>query len=157
MPVRFEVRTTIEAEQDRVFRAITDLENASEWMEGLISIERTTQGGYGVGTAWRETRKVMGKEATEHFEVVAHDPPRHLGLRMDGTRGSSGRGEYLFDYHLSPANGGTDVRLTGEIRGGGTIFQLMSRLFVGMYRKACLKDLNALKEHLEARSSAPSV
>jgi hypothetical protein len=94
---------------------------------------------------------MFGREATEEFQVTAVDRPHRLELRVDGSKGSSGRGEYLFTYRLEPSDGAaTDVRLTGEIRGLTGVAGVVGRLFSGTYRKSCAKDLAALKRHLEA-------
>lgn len=138
----------------RVFAALTDLEGAAAWMPGFVRIARVRGAhGFGPGTTWRETRRLFGREATEEFEVTACRPLRHIGIRVDGTRGSSGRGEYLFDYTLAPAPGGTAVTLRGEIRGLGVLGMLIGRLLVGPYRRACARDLGALARHLESRSA----
>lgn len=150
MPIRFSVAEPIPAPPDRVFAGLTDLDGASAWMPGLIRIERLDGGGpLEVGSRWRETRRIFGREATEEFEVTHLAPPTEIRLRVDGTRGTSKRGEYLFRYELRPrGDAGTDVRLDGEIGGLGRVMELVGRLMAGPYRKACLKDLRALSAHL---------
>lgn len=149
MAVEFSVTQHIEVPPERVFRTMTDLEGAAAWMPDLIAVERLDDGPLAVGSEWRESRRMFGKEATEHFEVTGLDAPRSLRLRVDGTKGSSKRGEYLFHYELTPRGNGTEVRLDGEIRGLLGVAALFGRLFVGPFRKACAKDLAAMKEHLE--------
>lgn len=155
MPVEFTIQQDFANAPDRVFQALTDLEGAPKWMPGFVKIETLTEGAFGVGTQWRETRKIFGKEATEQFEVTRFEPPTGLGLRVDGTKGTSKRGEYLFDYRLTPQSGGTEVTLHGTIRGLGVIAALLSKLFVGTFKKACVKDLRALANHLATPTEAP--
>jgi carbon monoxide dehydrogenase subunit G len=152
MPIRFQIEESFTARPDRVFLALTDLEAAKEWMPGFVRIERLSDSGFHVGTEWRETRRLFGREATEQFEVTRCDPPSRIGIRVDGAKGSSKRGEFLFDYRLEPRGGGTLVTLDGEIRGIGGIFGLLGKVMVGPYKKAIAKDLRALKEHLERRA-----
>ncbi len=78
-----------------------------------------------------------------------------LALRVDGSKGTSKRGEYLFEYRLAPENGGTEVTLHGAIRGLGGLAALISKLFVGSFKKACVKDLQALAAHLASPADAP--
>lgn len=155
MAVEFTVQQRFPNAPDRVFQALTDLEGVAKWMPGFVKIEILSEGAFGVGTQWRETRKLFGKEATEQFEVTRFEPPTGLGLRVDGSKGTSKRGEYLFDYQLAPQNGGTEVTLNGAIRGLGRIAGLISRLFVGTLKKACVKDLSALATHLATPSETP--
>ncbi len=149
MPIEFSVTQHIPGPPDRVFRVLTDLDAAADWMPGFVRIEKLDKGALGVGSEWRETRVFFGREATEQFEVTRLDSPNELSVRVDGSKGSSRRGEYLFDYRLHPKGGGTDVTLHGTIRGLGRFGTLVGRLFVGHYKKACANDLRALAEHLE--------
>jgi uncharacterized protein YndB with AHSA1/START domain len=149
MSIRLQVQHRFSAPPERVFRALTDLDRAGEWLPGHVSAVKHGGDGFGVGTQWRETRKVFGREATEQFEVTEMDPPRRLGLRVDGTKGASKRGEYLFTYVLTPRDGGTDVVLDGEIRGMGKVWELLGRLMAGLFRKNIVKDMQAMDDYLK--------
>jgi uncharacterized protein YndB with AHSA1/START domain len=131
MPIQFEVTATVQATPEELFDALTDLAGAARWMPGLVRLEPLGDGAGTVGGGWRETRRVFGREATEEFEVTEHDRPRRLGLRVDGSRGSSGRGEYLFAYRLLPRDGGTEVRLSAEVRGLSGVAGVLGRLSPG--------------------------
>lgn len=149
MSIRFDAAEVIDAPAERVFDALLDLDAAQQWIPGVVHIERMSSGPLDEGSEWRETRKLFGREATEQFELVELDRPHRIELRVDGAKGSSGCGEYLFTYRLGPASGGTEVRLRGEIRGLSGPMKWLGRLFVRSYRKACVKDLKALKGYLE--------
>ncbi|HEX5724755.1 MAG TPA: SRPBCC family protein [Longimicrobiaceae bacterium] len=149
MSITFELSHFVGAPPERVFRALTDLDAASVWMPNLVGIEKLFEGEVKVGSEWRETRKMFGKEATEQFEVTELEPPRRVGLRVDGTKGSSRKGEYLFRYDLHPRDGGTDVRLHTEIRGQGRVGMLIGKLLKGAFKSAVAKDLHAMGAHLE--------
>jgi carbon monoxide dehydrogenase subunit G len=149
MPASLSSEFHIEASPERVFAAMTDLDGYRHWMNGFVGVEKLTEGPFGVGTEWRETRRMFGREASEVFEVTACEAPSRLRLRVDGTRGASRKGEYRFEYALAPEGTGTRVRMTGAIDLPGWFAGLMSRLLVGMFKKAVDKDLLALKQHLE--------
>ena len=150
MAMTFEVARHFPAEPERVFEALTNLGGAGAWMPGLVKIE-SADTAVKVGTRWRETRRMFGHEATEEFEVIRVDAPRRLGLRIDGTKGSSKRGEYLFDYSLSPAAGGTNVVLNAQTRGLSGIPAFVGRLFISPFKNACARDLDALSRYLGKR------
>ncbi len=152
--VRFSHSSTIEIEAppDRVFAAMTRPEEIRAWMPGLVALESLTSGETGVGSQWKETRKLMGHHASEVFEVSEYEAPRRLGLRVDGSKGSSRKGEYLFTYDLEPAAGGTRLTMNGEISmPGGWMTRFIGNLFRGMFKKMHEKDLAALKAHAEGR------
>ena len=130
---------------------MTNLDDAAEWMPGFVRIQRLgAPGELAVGSRWRETRRMFGKEATEEFEVIELSPPSKLRFRVDGTRGTSGTGEYLFTYTLVPTVLGTLVTLDGEIRGLAGVMGVMGRVFSGVYKRACARDLDALGFYLKA-------
>jgi uncharacterized protein YndB with AHSA1/START domain len=149
MPATFATSVYVEAPPPVVFSAMTQVERWKDWMPGLVRVEKLTQGPIGPGAEWRETRKMYGKEATEHFRVTRLEPNSRLDIVVDGAKGTTGRGEYFFTYELVPERSGTNVELTGDIRMPG-LWRLFGTFMVGTFKKACHKDLEALKAHLES-------
>jgi len=154
MAITFELEEVFAAAPQHVFETLTGLEGAAGWMPNLVRIEKLTEGPFGTGTRWREIRKLFGREASEEFEVKGFAPHRELELHVDGTKGTSRRGYYRFHYTLERVDGGTRLKLTGEVGGMGSLGDLIGRLFAGSYRSAILKDLQALKAYLEAQAAA---
>ena len=148
MSTTFSTAVYIESPPGVVCAAIADIDSGKAWMPGLVAVEKLTPGPMGPGTAWRETRRMFGKEATEHFRCARWDPPARIDVLIDGSKGSSGRGEYRFTYEFVPERTGTNVELMGDIRMPG-VWGLLSKLMVGTMKKGCHKDLEALKSHLE--------
>ena len=153
MAIEFDVVEYFENPPITVFGALTDLDHMGSWMPGFVRMERVSGPGFHVGTEFRETRKFFGKEATEQFEVTSISAPDHIGLTVDGTQGASKRGKYVFDYYLEPERDGTRVMLHGEIQGLRGPMALLGKLMIRPYKKACAKDLEALREYL-GRSQA---
>jgi carbon monoxide dehydrogenase subunit G len=149
MSIEFQVTEVLPGTPERAFQALTDFEGASRWMPGLASVERVGDVQEGVGSRWRETRMMGGKEVTEELEVTHYHPPSHLTLRIDGTRGTSGRGTYVFDYHLAQRVGGTEVRMQARIDGNlPPMLRWLSPLIAPLIKRMCAKDLRALAQHL---------
>ncbi|KAA9031575.1 SRPBCC family protein [Niallia endozanthoxylica] len=149
MSVNFEVKRTIKASQQPVYSSLFDLDAARNWMQGFVRIERLDDAPVQVGSKWLETRKMFGKEATEHFEVVELNGTDKIVLRCDGTKGTTGKGEFVFTYTLVSSGEETEVTLNGEINGLTGLTKLFGKLMVGTFSKACAKDLDALKSYLE--------
>jgi uncharacterized protein YndB with AHSA1/START domain len=84
--VRFERH--VDAPPERVFALASNFPHAAEHVSGIARVEMLTEGPVGVGTRFRETRVMFGREATEEMEVTAFDPPRSyaLGCENHGTR-----------------------------------------------------------------------
>jgi uncharacterized protein YndB with AHSA1/START domain len=150
-------RVELAASPERVFRAITDPAEIQKWMPGLVELELHPNGPVALGSTWRETRKMFGREASEVFEVTACDPPRRLSVVVDGTKGTTGKGEFHFDHRLEPApGGGTVLELWGAIQmpRPGPLTRLFLPLLRSMFRKGCAKDMKALRDYLAGARTA---
>lgn len=132
-----------------MYTGLLDLESANHWMQGLVRIERLDEGDLQVGSQWLETRKMFGKEATEHFEVVELQEPEKIVFRCDGTKGTTGKGEFVFTYLLNAKGDDTEIELNGEINGLTGLSKLFGKMMAGTFKKACMKDLDSLGGYLE--------
>ena len=149
MSATFATSVYVEAPPPVVFAALSDIDHWKDWMPDFVGVEKLTPGPLAPGTEFRETRKMFGRQATEHFRVTRVEAPSRVDLVVDGSKGSSKRGEYVFTYELVPDRSGTNVEMTGDIRMPG-IWGFFSRRLVGTFKKLCHKDLEALKHHLES-------
>ncbi|MCM3439459.1 SRPBCC family protein [Metabacillus halosaccharovorans] len=149
MSIRFEVIRTVQVTKQRAYFGLLDLNSAQKWMKGLVKIERMDEGPLKVGSEWRETRKMFGTEATEHFEVVELQEPHKIVLRCDGTKGTTGKGEFLFTYILSTKNNSTEIKLDGKINGLTGLAKFFGKIMAGTFKKACAKDMDSLTSYLE--------
>ncbi|RSS32895.1 SRPBCC family protein [Streptomyces sp. WAC08241] len=128
------VERRVAASPGRVWEAITDLPGLPRVLTGVRKVEVLTPGGFGVGTRWRETRRMLGREATEEMTVTACEPPdryvtvadshgmhyvSELTLTPDGT-GSAPGGTVTTPGGTGTIPGGTGTNPggTGSIPGG---------------------------------------
>ncbi|WP_230467257.1 SRPBCC family protein [Lujinxingia vulgaris] len=153
MALSYTLNHHVNAPPKAVFEAMLDIEDFGAWMENFVRVERLDEGEMGPGSSWREVRKIMGREGAEVFEIRALEPDRRLELYVDGTKGSTGRGEYHYVYELEEREGGTAVKLHGEME-MGALFNLFGRLMLPMFKKMVNKDLEALARHVEGRGQA---
>lgn len=150
MPISIRTSESFQASPETVFAAMTDLESAASWMPNLVRIERTGTGPLAAGEGWVETRRMFGREATEYFDVEEVIPPSRLRLSVDGTRGSTGQGQYCYTFELTPQGEGTHVTLSAEMDGFGRVMRLLSPLMKATFRRALSRDLQALKQYVDA-------
>lgn len=149
LSIHFEVKRTISVPKEKAYAGLLDLDAASNWMQGFVGIERLDEGPLQVGSEWKETRKMFGSKATEHFEVVELHQPDKIVLRCDGTKGTTGKGEFVYTYYITSSGDHSDVTLKGEINGLTGVAKLFGKMMAGTFSKACAKDLDALKSYLE--------
>ena len=137
-----------DAPRDVVFDAATDIASFEKWMPNFISLEMLTTGEFRVGTQWRETRKFFGKSATEVFEVVVLEPGERFDLFVDGEKGSSGKGQYRFCHTFETEGDGTRMTIEGEVGGMSKVAELFGKVFLGAFKKAVVKDIQALRDYV---------
>ncbi|MGM1032992.1 MAG: SRPBCC family protein [Bacillota bacterium] len=148
MSIQFETKETFNVPREKVYEGLLDLDSAKHWMQGLVRIERLDEGPIKVGSAWKETRKMIGIEGGEVLKVTVLEPNK-IQLYVDGSKGTSGKGEHFYTYSIKELGNATEVTLHGEIKGMTGIAKLVSKLMTGTYRKICAKDLDGLKNYLE--------
>ena len=124
-----EVQATIAAPPERVFEAATDLASLPETMSGIDSVEALSDGPFGAGTRWRETRTLYGRQATEEMWVTGFDPPRSYVVEAE-SHGARYRTEITF----VPEGDGTRVTFVFGARPVSFVARLFS-VFSGLMMK----------------------
>ena len=143
-----EVQTTIAAPPERVFEAATDLAALPETMSGIDSVEILSEGPFGEGTRWRETRTLYGKQATEEMWVAGFDPPRSYVVEAE-----SHGAQYRTEITFVPDGNGTRVTFVFGARPlsfFARLFSVFSGLMMKSVRKALEQDLEDLKRTAES-------
>ncbi len=142
------VSTHVPAPLERAFEVFTQIDQAAERIPDITSLEVLSEGPFGEGTRWRETRVMFGKEATEEMWVTGFDPPKSYAVRAEshGMRYST-----LFSFE--PDADGTNVSwaFTGKpISLGAKIMSpLLGLLMNGTMKKCMRRDLEALRDVCE--------
>ena len=146
------VERRIAAAQGPVWDAITDLAGMQHVLSSVSKVEVLTEGAFGVGTRWRETRRMFGKDATEEMWVTASEPPERYVVEAE-SHGS----HYISEWALR-ADGPvtTTVRMTfSAVASGGVaglLAKIMGALGARAVSKAIAKDLGDIAAALEGRS-----
>ncbi|MDV5146190.1 SRPBCC family protein [Streptomyces sp. SBC-4] len=147
------VERRVAASPGRVWEAITDLRDMPRVLSGVEKVEVLTEGGFGVGTRWRETRRMLGKEATEEMTVTECVPPDRYVTVAD----SHGM-HYVSELILkADGDGGTTLRMTFSARPAsdrtpGFVTRLLARFGAKAVAKALAKDLTDIANAVESRA-----
>lgn len=138
-----------------VFAVATDLEHAAERIRGIERIDLLTPSPVGVGTQWRETRKMMGHQSTETLEITAFDPSRSYTIGCDSC---GARIETTFCFTVVGKE--TDVTLEVNMEARSLFAKLMSpigNLMFGATMRNCMEDdLDDIKQVAEAKAGTTS-
>jgi hypothetical protein len=156
----FTMTKRISAPVEVVFDVASDLEHAAGRFRGIEKIELVTPAPVGVGTRWRETRRMMGRQATETMEMTAFDRPHRY------TVGCHSCGAYMETaFRFTPMGGAsgpgaTDLTLDIRCQPRSLFAKMMSPLtrlmFTKMMRGCMENDLDDLARAAEAQATTPS-
>ena len=126
-----------------VFDVFSDIEKIQDRIEGITQVEILSDIKQGVGTHWRETRVMFGKEATEEMEISQLESNRSYDVIA-----SSHGMDYHSVYTFTEKDGGTLVEMTFS----GTPISMMAKLmtpigylFKNATKKALEADMDDLK------------
>lgn len=105
---------------------------------------------------------MFGKEASEIIEVKKLEQGKRIEVFLDGSKGSSGSGQYHCINAMEPIDiGGTlGTRLTMKVTVCGIpkLMEWVMRLFMkGMFKKQFAKDLKGLQQYLERNETGSSL
>jgi carbon monoxide dehydrogenase subunit G len=149
------VSTHVSAPLESVFEVYTDIAKAEKRIPAITELEVLSEGPFGNGTRWRETRVMMKKEATEEMWVTGFDPPKSYTVEA---RSHGMLYETLFQFE--PEDGGTKVswtfKGTPQTFGAKLTAPIFGLFFNGMMRKSMLGDLEALRDVCEGEAPADS-
>lgn len=147
------VTRRLSAPPEAVWAVLTDLEHAPETLRAVTKVELLTPGPYGVGTRWRETRQMWGREATEEIWVTASEAPSRTVVEAN-----PGKTRYTTTFTLRPAGSGTqlDVRFTARTLRPKpwerVLWKLFGPLGARATRKVLQKDLEDIAEATRTRA-----
>lgn len=135
---------------EKAFALTNDIDRAMEWLPAGVRIEKLTPGPTRAGSRYRETRRILGRDDTEIYEVTVYDPPNRSEVCADGTKGTAGRGEFRFRVDFA-AEGpdATRVVLNGSAARLGCVGILLYPVVRGIMKKHIVADLAGLKAWIE--------
>lgn len=141
----------INSTKEKVWSAITDIENSANVISGIINIEilHPAEGDL-VGLKWRETRKMFGKEAQEVMWIT-HSEKYHYYQTRAESHGA------IYVSRLNITEKSNDI-VTLEMSFEGESINLMAKVMSGIFsifmkkpmKKALEVDLEDIKKYCEA-------
>ena len=140
-------RIQIDASPQAVFDLIADNTRRGEWAEGMETFDYTSDfdPNDAVGTTFTQRIREGGRVTEYHGEITAYDPPKAWGAKVVG-----GSYSMVVEYHLTPANGGTEVVNVVDVDSSSWFVRVMGFLFSWFTRWLGRKQLRKLKELVEA-------
>lgn len=145
------VTRVIDAPADVVFRTVADISHFSEAVPHIVNVEFLSEVRSGVGTRFRETRLMNGREASTELEVTEY-------VENDRVRIVSEAGGTIWDtvFTVSPAGGGTELTMVMDARPQKLSARLAVPLMLRMVKGAVATDMDAVKTFCERTGSEAS-
>ena len=138
----------IKAPIEKVFNVFSDLTTIGDRVKGINKLE-VLEGSpqMTMGTKWKETRTMMGKEATEIMWVSEITPPNNYVVEA-ASHGTEYRSVYTFESDGGATNvtvefSGKPISITAKLMNITTI------LFANSLKKMLLQDMKDLKKFCE--------
>ena len=138
-------KCTIDAPVGEVFEAVADIGNFSKAVPQITNVEFLSDVKRGVGTRFRETRLMGGREASEELEVTEFVQDERVRIVSD----SHGA---VWDtvFEVTTVGGHTLLTMTMDAKPHKLLARIMTPLTKGIVKKAIEKDMAAVKEFCEA-------
>jgi carbon monoxide dehydrogenase subunit G len=137
-----------------VWSILTDLNASADTISAIQSIEILSDDEqFGVGTKWRETRTMFGKQATEVMWVTAVDP----GVSYVTHAESHGAKYTTVMKVISLSDNSSEITMDFSAEPTATMAKVMGatvgKLFERATKKAVAQDLDDIATAAEAESS----
>ncbi|WP_131683823.1 SRPBCC family protein [Pseudarthrobacter sp. YALA5] len=141
----------IRATPEKVWAVISDIPGSAATLSSIESIQMLSDGPYGQGTRWKETRSMMGRSETVEMWVAEADSPRSTVVKAH-----QGGADYVTHFNLAGRDGETELTVTfGADLVKPTLLSkvgmaLFGKIGMSMTRKALAKDLTEIAAKAES-------
>lgn len=134
----------IEAPVESVFDAVAHIDRFSEAVPSIREVEFLSEERRGVGTRFRETREMNGRETSSVLEVTDYAPNDRVRIVSDA---GGAIWDTLFTTRATEA--GTELGMVMEARPHTLLARISTPMIRGMVARAIEADLQAVKEYCE--------
>lgn len=140
-----EVSRTVAAAPEAVFQVVSDAANFAKAVPAIRRVEFLSEIRSGVGTRFRETRVMRGREAVAVMEVTEHSEGERICFRSD-----AGGAVWNSTFTVAPIDDDrTRLHLVMKARPYRLLAKLFVPVFRGMVAKAVASDMDAVKAYCE--------
>lgn len=130
---------------EEVFSFAANMDNSTQIMENVVSIEKLTEGPVQVGSKFKETREIRGRKASSIIEFTEFVPNERYVVKSE----ANGL-KVIYYYDFKPTvEGGTKVNFQGDIHTSGIIMKLTKPIIRKILKKEDGDHLKQLKRLIE--------
>ena len=130
-----------------VFAVISNPTEATRFLDNITESRKLSDGPIAIGSAFRETRTIGGKQSTTDLVITAYEPDAHVGVSAEA-EGIT----VVYHYRLSPEDGGTRLEWACDLEASG-LRRMMLPMVASIMKKEDGDHLRRLKAYVEAKGS----
>lgn len=141
---RTTVTRAIRAPIETVFETVAHIENYTKAVPAIVDVEFLTDARTGVGTRFRETRRMGKREATTELEVTEYVANERIRLVSD-------QGGTIWDtvFTTREVDGAVELQMTMDANAHRLLAKLVNPLIRGVIRRAIEGDMDAVRAYCE--------
>ncbi len=143
----FTVDVSINRPVKEVWDYTANFDNAPHWIKEIGAMSKLTPGPAGVGSKFKEVRRMAGMTSEVELEITEWSPPQSLNVKVTA-KGMSGSAHITFK---PTKDGGAHVTQTMAVQFSG-FMKLIGPMAMGTMRKGEQRAYDKLKEVLESTS-----
>jgi len=143
----------IAAPRETVFACYCDPGTWQEALPSLVALEMLNDPPFGLGTRWRQRRRLLWMSDESEIEVTAFQPPERIEYQVHNAKLAAEGGTLALADHMAEAEGGTIWSVGVSIRMPQPMPAWVEWLFVAPMRWGARRDLRAFKRYIERRAT----
>ena len=141
---KVETERLIKAPPDRVFQMIADIEQFEKINPKIKKIEFLSETHTGVGTRFKETRDMRGRDATTTLEITEYEPPSLVRLVSD-------EGGTIWDtvFTVTPVGDASLLKMQMGVKPYKLSAKVFTPLIMRMVKNAIEVDMDGIRTRCE--------
>ena len=142
----FKIVVQINKPANTVFAYLSNIEYSPRWYSAVKSVTKLSQGPVNRGSLYSFSRELLGKQVDNRVEVTEFVDGKLLTLAS-----TEGPTPFKYRYELTPLGVTTQLRLEGEISGGGVTgpIALLAPIASSFFERGMRTNLLILKDLIE--------
>jgi ribosome-associated toxin RatA of RatAB toxin-antitoxin module len=142
--VQMVLKRSIRAPVDKVFRTVAEIEQFSQAVPHIVKVEFLSDSKTGLGTRFRETRLMKGKEQSTDLEVTEWVENERVRIVTD-THGT------VWDtvFTVQSDSDSTELTMVMDARAHRLLSKIMNPLIMPLVKKEVAKDMDSVKVYCE--------
>jgi uncharacterized protein YndB with AHSA1/START domain len=139
------VKRTINAPIDKVFATVATIDEFSKAIPQITHVEVLSETRTGVGTRFKETRNMNGREGTVELEVTEYVDNERIRLVSE-----AGGATWDTVFSVRQSGGATELEMVMVAKPGSLVSRLVIPLTKGLIKRAIERDMDAVKSYCES-------